>query len=160
MHKIKMQRFKRSGHFHSHWFMVSRTQGFLSYYLFPKSLFRTYYFKYAPYFDELWCGRIEVNLEKGRETAGYLKTELLIAGDDSLGAFSGFCFNASTVSSFALAFVDLSIKLNNWLDWYETWISVGKLLKFQTAHFLVFTETERTFIANITHLSFIKLSIG
>ena len=38
------------------------------------------------------------------------------AGDDSLGAFSGFCFNASTVSSFELTFVDLSSKLNNWLD--------------------------------------------
>ena len=31
-----------------------------------------------------------------------------IAGDESSGAFSGFCFNTSTVSSFELTFVDLS----------------------------------------------------
>ena len=76
--------------------------------------------------------------------------ENTIAGDDSLGAFSGICFNASTVSGFALTFVDLSIKLNFWLDWYETWNSLGNLLKFQRAHFLVFTETERTFVVSIT----------
>ena len=35
------------------------------------------------------------------------------AGDDSLGAFSRFCFNASTVLSFELIFVDLSSQLNN-----------------------------------------------
>ena len=77
------------------------------------------------------------------------------AGDDSLGAFSWFCFNASTVSSFELTFVDLSSELNIWLDWFETWNSEGKVLEFQTAHFLVFTETERTFVS-IIHLSFIK----
>ena len=35
-----------------------------------------------------------------------------IAGDDFLGAFSGFCFNASTASSFEFTIVDLSSKLN------------------------------------------------
>ena len=35
-----------------------------------------------------------------------------IAGDDSLGAFLGFCFIDSTVSSFELTSVDLSSKLN------------------------------------------------
>ena len=59
-----------------------------------------------------------------------------IAGNDSSGASSGFCSNASTISSFEF--------------------SVGKILEFQTAHFLVFTDTERTFVVSIIHLSFIK----
>ena len=36
-----------------------------------------------------------------------------MAGNDSVGAFLRFCFNASAVSSFELIFVDLSSQLNN-----------------------------------------------
>ena len=36
-----------------------------------------------------------------------------IADHESFGAFSGFCFNASTISSFELIFVDLSNQLND-----------------------------------------------
>ena len=36
-----------------------------------------------------------------------------IAGQETLGALSGFCFNASTISSFELIFVDLSNQLND-----------------------------------------------
>ena len=36
-----------------------------------------------------------------------------MAGNDSVGAFLRFCFNASAVSSFELIFVDLSSQLKN-----------------------------------------------
>ena len=83
-----------------------------------------------------------------------------IAGVYSSGAFSGFCFIASTNSSYELTFVNLSCKLKIRLEWFETWNSLGKFLEFQTANFIVFTETEKTFVVSIVHLSFIKYSIG
>ena len=52
--------------------------------------------------------------------------------------------------------MDPLIKLNFWLHRFENWGSVGKLLDFQTAQFLVFTETAETFVVSIIQFSFIK----
>ena len=69
-HNINMQRFKGSGRFCGSWFMVSWSQLLfysLNRYSAPSTL----------YFDEFWCGRLEVNSETSRKTHWNLKSELL-----------------------------------------------------------------------------------
>ena len=75
-HNIKMQRTESSGHFHGFdlWFLSVKC--------FPKFQLLNRYSEARTscllfFFEELWCGRLEVKLKTGRKTHRCLKTELL-----------------------------------------------------------------------------------
>ena len=82
--------------------------------------------------------------------------ENCIPDDNSSEAFSIFCFNASTDSSFELASVDPLKNLKNCFVWVIIWNSAGELLEVQTALFLVFTRIKWTFAVRVILFSFLK----
>ena len=69
-------------------------------------------------------------------------------------AFSVFCYNTSAASGFELLFLEPFFNLNEGMLWYETWNSLGELLKVQTALFLVYTQIKWKFLVSIIYFSF------